>query len=154
MTTDMYVVGIDPGLSGAIAWVEWGGPMYRTADMPVMDGRVNATALADLLTSEETPPMFAVVEQVSSMPGQGVASTFKFGTAYGAALGVLGALEIPIVHVRPNRWKKDFGIGSDKEKGRALAIDRWPNMASELARKKDHGRAEAGLIAQWGIDNR
>lgn len=149
-----YVLGLDPGLSGAIAWIDRDGGhrFYNAIDMPVMDGRVNAAELSWHI--EDLRPAYAVVEQVGSMPGQGVASTFKFGMSYGIALGVLGAMEIPIVHVRPARWKKFFSIGSDKEKGRALAIDTWPEASTFFSRKKDHGRAEAALLALWGIKNK
>ena len=146
----MIVVGVDPGLSGAIAWLD-NGQLIAAEDVPVMDGRIDASTLADMLASYPLPDV-VVVEKVSSMPNQGVSSTFKFGQAYGAVLGVFGALKFRVVHVTPTRWKKDMFLGSDKEKARASAIDRWPESSSAFARKKDHGRAEAALIAAWYLD--
>jgi crossover junction endodeoxyribonuclease RuvC len=84
------------------------------------------------------------------MPGQGVSSTFKFGTAYGALLGVLGALEIRTVLVAPATWKKHFRLDSDKEKSRALALRTFAKSPEHFARKKDHGRGEAALLALYG----
>lgn len=143
----MVVIGVDPGLSGAIAWVE-DGKILDVTDLPVMDGRIDASTLADMIESHPKPEC-VVIEKVSSMPGQGVASTFKFGQSYGALLGVFGALKYKIVHVTPRRWKRDMGLSSDKEMARAAAIDRWPESAHYLSRKKDHGRAEAALLVAW-----
>jgi len=147
----MLVVGVDPGLSGAIAWVK-DGVVLDAVDMPVMDGRVDAPALADIICKYGTPEM-VIVEKVSSMPGQGVASTFKFGQSYGALLGVFGALKLRIVHVTPRKWKGSMGLSSDKEMARARAIDTWPDSSDLFRRKKDHGRAEACLLASWGAVN-
>jgi crossover junction endodeoxyribonuclease RuvC len=89
------------------------------------------------------------VEIVHAMPKQGVSSSFNFGMSYGVALGVIGALKIPVVHVSPTKWKKYFGLSADKEEARALAISKWP-ASLHFRRKKDNGRAEAGLLALYG----
>jgi len=143
----MLVVGVDPGLSGAIAWV-LDGKLLDAVDMPIMDGRVDAAALADLVLAHGSPQV-VVVEKVASMPGQGVVSTFKFGQSYGTLLGVFGALKLSLVHVTPRKWKGSMGLSSDKEMARARAIDTWPELCDLFKRKKDHGRAEASLIALW-----
>lgn len=146
------IVGIDPGLSGAIAWLDDDGTLLAACDMPVVDGHVNYVDLGRLLAAA---PDVAVVEKVHSMPGQGVASTFKFGQAYGAVLGCLGALQVPVEHVTPSKWKRAHRlIGRDKDASRAVAIDRWPDRAELFRRKKDHGRADAALIAAWHLDRR
>ena len=85
------------------------------------------------------------------MPGQGVASTFRFGESVGVVLGVLGALQIPVRMVTPGRWKKAAGIlGRDKDAARTLAIQHHPEIADRLTRKKDIGRADAVCIARFG----
>lgn len=142
------ILGCDPGLSGAVAALDAAtGTLLWVEDIPVVDRMVNGSELADWLRGELIKA--AAVEQVASRPGQGVASTFKFGQAHGTLLGVLGALNVPVVHVTPGRWKKALGLTSDKEKSRRLAIETWPNMSGYFARKKDDGRAEAALIARW-----
>ena len=142
------ILGCDPGLTGAIAALDAAtGTLLWVEDTPVVDRMVNAAELADWLRGELIA--VAAVEQVASRPGQGVASTFKFGQTHGVLLGVLGALNAPVMHVTPARWKKAYGLTSDKEKSRRLAIETWPDMAGYFARKKDDGRAEAALIARW-----
>ena len=140
-------LGIDPGsVSGAWAAIYADGKMV-CGDLPVVDRTINPAELARLIRSLN--PDRAIVEQVGARPGQGVSSMFAFGRGYGCILGVLGACEVPVTMVTPGRWKKAMGLDSDKEKSRSLAIRTWPHSGS-FARKKDAGRAEAGLIALWG----
>src|SRR5258708_2490068 len=99
---------------------------------------------------ERFTPARAIVERVGAMPRQGVSSTFKFGRAVGLVDGVIGAELVPVAYVSAAVWKRHFGLGSDKEQSRQKAIEIWPASAAELlARKKDHGRAEAALIPLW-----
>ena len=87
------------------------------------------------------------IEDVHSMPGQGVASTFKFGRAVGAICAVAD-MKFGVWHiVSPQRWKKAMGVSQDKDSSLTLARELWPN--APLTRKKDHGRAEALLIAEY-----
>jgi crossover junction endodeoxyribonuclease RuvC len=94
-------------------------------------------------------PELAVIELVHAMPKQGVSSVWNFGVAFGMARGVISGAFIPTHLVSPTKWKKHFGLDSDKEKARALAISKWPECA-HFNRKKDHGRAEAALLALYG----
>lgn len=143
------VVGIDPGLSGALAFYFPSVPDRVAAeDMPTAAKMVDLATLAARI--QQMRPDLAVVEQVASRPGQGVASTFKFGAAYGAILGVLGALQIRTALVTPTTWKRHFGLDSDKEKSRALALRTFAKSPGHFARKKDDGRAEAALLALYG----
>lgn len=143
------VIGIDPGLSGAVAFYCPEAPDRVIAeDMPVAAGMVDCATLAARI--RQMAPGLAIVERVASMPKQGVSSTFKFGTAYGAIIGILAALEIRTALVTPQVWKKHFRLDSDKEKGRALALRTFAKTPEHFARKKDHGRAEAALLALYG----
>jgi crossover junction endodeoxyribonuclease RuvC len=99
----------------------------------------------------EASPAFAVVERASAMPKQGVVSVFKFGMAYGSLRTVVAVSKIPHRLVAPTVWKKHFKLDSDKEKSRALAMQLWPGCGL-FSRKKDHGRAEAALIARYGLE--
>jgi len=141
-------MGIDPGASGAIAFYF---PEFPTkvsvVDFSLVDGEINCSALADLIKGHD--PQLVVIEQVHSMPKQGVASTFKFGVAYGMARGVVASLMVPQVYVTPGKWKKFYGLTAEKEKSRELAIQTWP-ASDAFRRKKDHGRAEAALLALYG----
>lgn len=149
----MIVLGVDPGISGALAWLN-NGELFDAVDMPTVAGGVNAAAFVPWLSHPDTRPDLAVVEQVHSMPGQGVASTFKFGAAYGCVLGVLGYAGIRVQHVTPGKWKKSFSlVGKDKDEARKMAIDLWPEQQGLFKRKKDCGRADATLIGLWGWNN-
>lgn len=145
------ILAVDPGLSGAVAFLFTEVP-FRIAveDMPVAGKMVSAPLLTDMI--RKYGPSIAIVESVGSRPGQGVASTFKFGTAYGVVQGVIGALQIPVEFVSPQRWKKHFRLSGDKEQARAKAQQLFPSCASSFQRVKDHGRAEAALIARYGFE--
>ena len=140
------IAGIDVGLTGAIGLLYEDGTAY-VYDMPVFSKEVNAAALADIF--REFPPDHVYLEAVNSF-GMGRQSAFNFGQGVGAIKGVLATMEIPFTPVSPSKWKKHFGIGRDKSESRAVATRLFPALASEFARKKDDGRAEAILIAKWG----
>jgi len=144
------ILGIDPGQSGAVAKLS--KDYIGVEDLPIVDGVVNPAGLLDLLTVIRWDYDHAYVERAQSMPKQGVASTFKYGVGYGAILGVLAALQIPYTLVSPRVWKKAFHlIGKDKEASRKLAIQWYPG--ADLHLKKHHGKAEALLIARWGMQH-
>lgn len=155
-----WTVGIDPGATGAIALLDSYGELVEVHDMPYAGGAVLVASLADVINAFSdmagAGPRYgdgivhAWVEQVHSHPGQGVASTFKFGQSYGAILGVLGALAVPIDHVSPMKWKRAMHVTKDKGTSRRLAAERWPRHADKFKRVKDDGRAEAALIALYG----
>ena len=142
-----YVAGIDPGFGGAIAFLTEGDLV--TYDMPIMAGLINVDALARLFLAH--PSRLCVCEKAASMPKQGVASTFKFGMSFGAALAVPCCLRVPLQLVAARIWKKHFTLDKDKEKSRALAIRLWPG-GRQFERVRDHNRAEAALIARYGWD--
>ena len=141
-------IGIDPGQTGAIAFIR-AGAVPRVFDF---DDGAGLLTLKKLLVDD---PVKAVIEKVGSMPGQGVSSTFKFGTNFGTWIGRLEALEIPFDFVTPQKWKKvmfdSMPKGDVKEMSRSRALRLFPNMAEKLKRKKDHHRAEALLLAQYAM---
>lgn len=145
---DHAIMGIDPGVTGGIAFLYRSG-MVAAQDIPTAGGEVDADLIARTIRS--FAPRFAVVERASAMPGQGVSSTFKFGAAYGALCAVVTVCRIPLHFVSPSVWKKHFHLDKDKEKSRKLAKDYWPGCGF-FDRKKDHGRAEAALIARYGAE--
>lgn len=152
-------VGIDPGLSGAIARYD-----TITGDLFVLDVPTHALTrngknkreidlqetarVLDRLAQEPGTQIW--VEQVSSMPGQGVSSVFAFGKAYGILLGVAAATFAPIHLVTPAVWKREMGVTSSKDGARAKASSLLPVHSHNWSRVKDDGRAEATLIALYG----
>jgi crossover junction endodeoxyribonuclease RuvC len=115
---------------------------------------VSAASLAAFLSShvhkEDLPGVKACLEQTGAMTGQGVTSMFSMGRSLGIVEGVLAALQIPIVMVGPARWKRDMGLlGQTKDASRERVVQLFPGISHLFLRKKDHGRAEAALIALW-----
>lgn len=152
------VVGIDPGLTGAIAWCWPATPaMIRADDMPRVGKEVDGAQLAAWL--REMRPEHAFVELANARPakndengsqrGQGASSAFTTGANFGVIKGVLAAVGIPYTLVSSAKWKRDLRLSADKEQSRGAAIRTWPEAAC-FRRKKDHGRAEAALLARWG----
>jgi len=151
MDKSFCIAAIDPGKSGAVAYYFTShSHVVSVEDMPVVDHRVNGVELSNRLN--QMKPDACVIELVSSRPGQGVASMFNFGMAFGVAIGVVQALHIPVHFVAPSKWKRHFNLSKDKEESRRLAIDLWPDSADRFSRKRDEGRAEAALLAKWGAE--
>ena len=158
----MRIIGIDPGLSGAIAILD-DNKIIELFDMPVMpDGKKNKRQLnsallvkliKDNIKNLENTVM--IVEQVNAMPGQGVTSMFNFGQTFGAIKGICAALGLPIFFVRPAKWKKHFElINSSKDASRTKAIEMYPYISEQLAKKKDVNKADAILIARFYRETR
>jgi len=166
----MQIIGVDPGLSGALAMV---GPrgLEAVADMPTMTrgngeakvkNQVNAAALAQLLREwtrdYDREAILVVLERQAPFraPGtkpQGTSSVFSLGHTTGIIEGVVVACRFPNCEVTPGSWKKAFSIPGGKEnKGKARELAQRFYPEADLARKKDHNRAEAILIARWGYE--
>ena len=145
-------IGIDPGLTGAIAKVQGGN--IEVWDMPTLELRkkrfVNAPMLADLISSIRTPECEVILERVSARPGQGVTSMFSFGTSCGIIQGIIAALHLPLTLVSPQEWRKQMGVPKGKDGSRQRVLELRPDLASKFSRKKDHGRADAVLMALYG----
>ena len=168
----MIIFGIDPGVSGAICVLKK-GKIINVYEMPTMiDGKknkrqVNGAEVTNIFLKEiknqqqkelDNEQTFAdsakvAVEHVTAMPGQGVTSMFNFGQSFGAIKGICAALKLPIYFVRPTKWKKHFNlIKTNKDASRTKVIEIYPNISSELSRKKDSNKADAILIARYFND--
>ena len=158
----MKIIGIDPGLSGAIAILE-NNKVLNLFDMPVMsEGKknkkqLNSSHLVNIIKENinQNEEIAVVVEQVNAMPGQGVTSMFNFGQTFGAIKGICAALKLPIFFVRPLKWKKHFElVNSSKDSSRTKAIEMYPTLSNQLAKKKDVNKSDAILIARFYYDTR
>ncbi len=158
----MKILGIDPGLSGAIAILE-NNKVLGIYDMPVMaEGKknkkqLNSAQLVNIIKEnmQNNEEVVVVVEQVNAMPGQGVTSMFNFGQTFGAIKGICAALKLPIFFVRPSKWKKYFElINSSKDSSRTKVIEMYPSLSNELSRKKDVNKSDAILIARFYNETR
>ena len=155
----MLIIGIDPGISGAICFFE-NGQVKEIIDMPVMaDGKKNKRQVNgpqvynEVFTRINKLPkkdIIVVIEQVSAMPGQGVTSMFNFCQSFGFLKGICSAMQLSMYFVRPAKWKKYFGlIKTEKDASRTKVIEIFPYISSQLSRKKDSNKADAILIASF-----
>jgi crossover junction endodeoxyribonuclease RuvC len=148
------VIGIDPGLTGAIVCVR-PREVLTCLDMPIETGaanrrRISAPVLVHLLTQllREYRVDAVALEQVAAMPGQGVSSMFSFGRSLGVVEGAVAALGLEVTYYAPASWKRRYGLtGRTKEASRTRALELYPAAVPWLERKKDHGRADAILLA-------
>ena len=153
----MMIVGIDPGVSGAISILE-NKKVIEIFDMPTMiDGKknkrqINGSQVTNIIKERlrDEKEIIVVVEQVNAMPGQGVTSMFNFGQSFGVIKGICSALSLPIYFVRPTKWKKHFNlIKTNKDASRTKAIQIFPYISSQLSKKKDSNKADAILLASF-----
>ncbi len=153
----MIIIGIDPGVSGAICILN-NGIIVDVYEMPTMiDGKknkkqVNGAEVVNIFLKEiqNEKNVKVVIEHVNAMPGQGVTSMFNFGQSFGVIKGICFALRLPINFIRPTKWKKHYNlIGSDKDASRTKVIELFPNISSKISRKKDSNKADALLIAKY-----
>ncbi len=158
----MKIIGIDPGLSGAVAVMQ-DKKVINIYDMPVMaEGKknkrqLNSSQLVNIIKENihEDEETIVVVEQVNAMPGQGVTSMFNFGQTFGAIKGVCAALKLPIFFVRPSKWKKHFElINSSKDASRTKVIEMYPTLSGQLAKKRDVNKSDAILIAKFYFETK
>lgn len=153
MTT---IVGIDPGLYGAIAKIDPEAHTLELFSMPILTFTktktktyVDEVKLGAILCDDSILRLY--LEEVSSMPGEGSVSAFTFGRAYGTIKGACGALQIPISDIRPAVWKKVLKVPADKDAARFRASQLFPQCAKAWERKNQDGIAEAALIAFYGM---
>jgi crossover junction endodeoxyribonuclease RuvC len=160
------VIGIDPGLSGALAVFDAKTrKIHAIVDMPVTQRGSKKTldiyALADTIRIFSDELKLAVLEDVSAMTyvnaegevrGQGAAASFSFGKTMGVVEGVLAVFGIPILYVKPAVWKMAVGVSSSKSSSLALARKVFPESVAFFALRKHDGRAEAALLARFGAD--
>ena len=155
----MYIIGIDPGISGAICFFD-NGKIIDVIEMPTMaEGKKNKkqvngnqlyNELKKYLSEINIDEACVVVEHVTAMPGQGVTSMFNFGQSFGVIKGICSAMQLPIHFIRPTKWKKYFNlINTSKDASRSRAIELFTKVSEKLKRKKDSNKADSILIASY-----
>ncbi len=155
----MLIIGIDPGISGAICFFE-NGEVKEILDIPNMaEGKKNKrqingpqiyNEISKRIINISKKEVVVVIEQVAAMPGQGVTSMFNFGQSFGVLKGICSAMQLSMHFVRPAKWKKYFNlIKTEKDASRTKVIEIFPYISSQLSRKKDSNKADAILIASF-----
>lgn len=159
----MIILGIDPGVTGAIANLGHRGELLKLADLPTMQRagakahvqrQVNGAGLAELLCEWlrefDKNEIRIFLETPIAFPGQHVAAIGAAFHTVGIIEGVVTAKHYALELVQPHIWKKVMGLSKSKEQCRAKAVRMFPEAS--LHRVKDHNRAEALLIARYGHD--
>jgi crossover junction endodeoxyribonuclease RuvC len=149
-----FIMGVDPGIKGGLAILSTEAQLIAVIDVPVCGTaakeRVDVAAIVNFINQHA--PAHAFVERAQSMPAQGSSSGFKYGRAVGAIEAAIVCCGIPLTIVEAAGWKKALRLpGKDKEAARQRALQLFPSAHGMLARKMDHGRAEAALIALYGL---
>lgn len=138
-------IGIDPGKKGGIAYIDVQNNFCRT--LPYSD-----EALISLCSDAANMEVMCCLEKVGAMPGQGVVSMFSFGQSVGYIKGVLEAFRIPYQEITPQKWKREFGLTSDKAKSAEVCRKLFPDvslLATPRCKKPHDGMAEALLMAEY-----
>jgi len=151
----MKIVTFDPGRTTSYGVFETENPhTIELGELTLLgSGRLLRPCpmhLGDVVSGADA----VVVEEVGARPMQGSSAIFTFGLSVGTILGAVGALRIPITLVSPQEWKKASRLGAlgrdeAKDAARHYARELWPEHERILRVKKNHGLAEAALMARW-----
>ena len=145
----MRVVGIDPGMTGAIA-ITGDGHGVAVTDMPVFNGRVDGMEVHRILGKME--PDVVYIEDTQPMPRNGSIASFKLGMNTGIVVGVVHTEGLAMVRVKPSVWKRKMGlISKPKDAVRGLVCELYPQMQQKVRLVKHQGRADAIMIARYGL---
>lgn len=142
-------LGIDPGKNGGVAFLDVDRCEVHTE--PYRDEALISVCM-DARIRYGSGNIVCCLEKVGAMPGQGVVSMFNFGQSVGYIKGVLEALGIPYQEISPQRWKKEFGLTSDKTKSVEVCQNLFPDislLATAKCKKAHDGMAEALLMAEY-----
>jgi len=161
--TYRLVLGIDPGITGAIALLA-DGEFVDFIDIPSVPRRTKGNEISGRVLSERLDEELAkhpgaycigVIERIGIRPKQSASATSNFGETYGVLKGILAHARIDFIVVQSSQWKRDLNLLApkdeevDKNASRIAAISKFPIAADKLKRVKDHNRADALLIAHW-----
>jgi crossover junction endodeoxyribonuclease RuvC len=154
----IVIAAIDPGIAGAIAIIG-SNTILHLDDLPTHKAQhgqrakirheLDLHAIAALLHQHE--PAHCYVEAVHAMPKQGLTSTWRFAESYGQLQGIVAALGLPLSLIPPKTWQRHHRVGPERDALRQRAVQMFPSAAARLARKRDHNRACALLLASYGV---
>lgn len=138
----MLIIGIDPGKSGGVAWVDELGTTPLAEKMPDTVHEL-AELLRGIVAGHGAK---CYVEKVASTPQMGVKSAFTFGNGLGHIEGVLAALQIPYEWISPLKWQGALSCktGGDKNVSKRKALELFPGV------RWSHSTADSALICEYG----
>lgn len=152
------ILGIDPGLSGALAILHPESARIRIVDMPLFEftttrvrKKTDQYAIVREIVQQDLAHVY--IEEVAASPQMGVVSAFSFGEGFGILKGACAALNLPLTPVKPKDWKKQMRVPADKRAAVHRASQLFPGVAHLFKGPRGgvfDGRAEAALIALFG----
>jgi hypothetical protein len=146
--------GIDPGKSGHIVFINEDSEVLEELPMPWSGDRLNAALAMERMSAYTDKRLRVTIEKVSARLGNGVASCFKFGMAYGAISVIVDLVACPVHFISPATWKKRMLTGVNKDDKKAASIEAaknlFPGLRPKLQKKSSHDLAEAALLALYG----
>jgi len=163
----MVVLGIDPGLSGALAlYTSESRRLVQIEAMPVYLRKIGKAAkqrhvvdsvkLFDMMEGFDALGVdLVVLEQVASRPGDmgGVTAGYGMGLLVMACVALKLRLEV----VQAAAWKRAMRVPADKKEAIQRALALFPEQRGMFVppggRVPHDGRAEAGMLAMYGGDH-
>lgn len=147
------ILGIDPGINGALALIDTDTWTIAITDMPREPGKggknsVSPAGVARVM--DAVAPDYSFIEDVWSSPQMGVVSAFNFGRNLGILEGACASRSM-ITKVRPQLWKAATSTPKDKNEARRRAMQVFPCAYDLFVRVKDDGRAEAAMLCMYGL---
>lgn len=150
-----YIGGIDPGLTGALAVLDFQDFKLHIWDTPTVSVKVGERVRKRcdperfVEAFAHFPLDYCTIENVQSLPSDGHVGAFTFGKVTGITIGIAYGLDIPLASVAPAKWKMQMQVPADKKAAKYRASQLFPNCTAAWGREMDHGRAEAAIIALY-----
>lgn len=156
----MIFLGVDPGMQGAISSLSADSKLITISDFPELNKRIDVLKFKVIIDSIRAfhgcEDIICCLEKSTSRTQQGVTSMFNYGVTYGILYSVLKMSGVKIVEITPQKWKKSFGLISDKKIGKVItkedavdvAIELFPSRADMF--KRMSARAKRGYVIYDG----
>ena len=154
-------IGIDPGLEGGITFVDAKRNKLSSFPTPIFKEKntkkkiktqYDIRGMSDLFIYSPEEVAGVYIEKVTAMPGQGVTSMFRFGYGLGLWHGIIVAKGYDYIEVTPQKWKKHYGLSSNKKESSEKASELFPQCKHLWKLVKQNGLAESALICNYGIN--
>ncbi|AXQ70076.1 Holliday junction resolvase [Caulobacter phage CcrSC] len=150
------ILGVDPGVKGALALLDTTNWTIAIRDMPLEIGtkgkeKVSARGLLDAIAAAK--PDAAFLEEVYASPQMGVTSAFSFGDGFGCTRTAILAYGCVLWPIRPQVWKAAMKVPKDKKQATTRASQLVPAAHGLFFGPRGgafDGRAEAALLALYG----
>lgn len=149
------IIGVDPGISGAIAIIDVKNDKIDIFDVPTIKTKVainkkksknkidyDKIGMSSLLKPYAKRKVTVVMERVHAMPNQGVSSMFNFGRGVGLWEGIFAAYGWEPDFITPQSWKKEYGDRLFKNLTKPDILKKIKTSLSSVGQKKEYDEAK------------